>query len=148
MHNEAGYTSPVNSASVLVMYESALSQGIVSKVPYPGCFVVFLTLLSDGRTLDYSATDKGGHHVELFARWHNKRRNIAVTIGGNTTTLAGTNNGVVLHYVDTDQPTLSNPERTTRFIVPSYLRKVRREGPTDMPQPVSRQPTLSRRTPR
>ncbi|MGI9136263.1 MAG: hypothetical protein ACR2JS_04280 [Candidatus Nanopelagicales bacterium] len=148
MHRSAGYTPPRDTAVLAQMYNTALSQSVTSRLPYHGCFVMTVTLLGDGVTLDATADSGGAHSVALYAYWHNKPANMAVVIGGDSPDSDETNDIVDYRFINTMTPDPTHPERTTRFVVPTYLRKVRARGLVALPgaEAAASKP-LTKRTP-
>jgi hypothetical protein len=107
----------IGHPAVRKMWATAYRKKLISRVPYPGCFVAHCNLLAGG-TIDSSKPFGGGRHVDLFERWHNKRAGLAVVIGGNV------QDKVTRYIVDVNKPTSSDPTRKSVFLVPNALRNV------------------------
>jgi hypothetical protein len=110
MYTEPGVNDDgLGSSSTGQMYERAREKGLLSAVPYPGCYVVYV--------LGYTRLGgpiSGGKHVDIFERWHNKGEQIAIVIGGNV------DDAVTRRAVDfSDRSTGKTPV----FLVPNALRK-------------------------
>ena len=99
--------------AVATIYTKAQEKKLLSTVPYPGCFVLHVHLLSNGN-LDTSYPYGGGVHVDLFERWHNKQAGLAVVIGGNV------DDAVTRKIRDVAGPTSGGD--VVRYAVPRALR--------------------------
>lgn len=108
--------SGVAHPAVAQIWANAYKKNLISRVPYPGCFVAYCNLLADG-TIDSSKPTNGGRHVDLFERWHNKKAGLAVVIGGNV------QDAVTRYVVDVNTPRSSDTTIKSVFIVPKALRK-------------------------
>ena len=110
MYTEVGVNDDgLGSSSTGQMYDRAREKGLLSAVPYPGCYVVYVL----GFTR-LGGPISGGKHVDIFERWHNKGQQIAIVIGGNV------GDAVTRRAVDfSDRETGKTPV----FLVPKALRK-------------------------